>query len=139
MRNMFCKHLIFYLDSKLTPTPCPSSRNELGPTDSCSSRRRGRGSSRTAPGGSTRRKSTPFARSTDSMRTTPGRPKYRSGLKGSIGEGPNQTNYSDRSSVRILGIRILSNFRIFEQFSLNKVKQTKKIQKIRKFQILNIF
>ena len=25
-------------------------------------------------------------------------------LKGSIGEGPNQTNYSDRSSVRILGI-----------------------------------
>ena len=25
-------------------------------------------------------------------------------LKGSVGEGPNQTNYSDRSSVRILGI-----------------------------------
>ena len=25
-------------------------------------------------------------------------------LKGSIGEGPNQTNFSDRSSVRILGI-----------------------------------
>ena len=30
----------------------------------------------------------------------PLRPK----LKGSVGEGPNQTNYSDRSSVRILGI-----------------------------------
>ena len=29
----------------------------------------------------------------------------RPGLKGSIGEGPNQTNYSDRSSVRILGIQ----------------------------------
>ena len=26
-------------------------------------------------------------------------------LKGSVGEGPNQTNYSDRSSVRILGIQ----------------------------------
>ena len=26
-------------------------------------------------------------------------------LKGSVGEGPNQTNYSDRSSVRILGIK----------------------------------
>ena len=25
-------------------------------------------------------------------------------LKGSVGEGPNQTNHSDRSSVRILGI-----------------------------------
>ena len=27
---------------------------------------------------------------------------FRLELKGSIGEGPNQTNYSDRSSVRIL-------------------------------------
>ena len=26
-------------------------------------------------------------------------------LKGSVGEGPNQTNYSDRSSVGILGIQ----------------------------------
>ena len=26
-------------------------------------------------------------------------------LKGSVGEGPNQTNYSDRSSIRILGIQ----------------------------------
>ena len=32
-------------------------------------------------------------------------PRQRApGLNGSIGEGPNQTNYSDRSSVRILGI-----------------------------------
>ena len=30
-------------------------------------------------------------------------------LKGSVGEGPNQTNYSDRSSVRIL-----SKFRNFD-------------------------
>ena len=27
---------------------------------------------------------------------------YAAKLKGSVGEGPNQTNYSDRSSVRIL-------------------------------------
>ena len=26
-------------------------------------------------------------------------------MKGSVGEGPNQTNYSDQSSVRILGIQ----------------------------------
>ena len=32
-------------------------------------------------------------------------------LKGSIGEGPNHSNFSDRSSVRILGI--LSKFRNF--------------------------
>ena len=31
------------------------------------------------------------------------------GLKGSVGEGPNQTNYSDRSLVRILSK--LRNFR----------------------------
>ena len=30
---------------------------------------------------------------------------YEAKLKGSIGEGPNQTNYSDQSSVRILGIQ----------------------------------
>ena len=29
---------------------------------------------------------------------------FRPELKGSIGEGPNHSNYSDRSSVRILGI-----------------------------------
>ena len=34
--------------------------------------------------------------------------RWTSKLKGSIGEGPNQTNYSDQSSVRIL-----SNFRNF--------------------------
>ena len=36
-------------------------------------------------------------------------------LKGSVGEGPNQTNHSDRSSVRILGIqrKLLSKFRNF--------------------------
>ena len=34
-------------------------------------------------------------------------------LKGSIGEGPNHSNFSDRSSVRILGIEILSKFRNF--------------------------
>ena len=33
------------------------------------------------------------------------RPAFLPELKGSIGEGPNQTNYSDRSSVRILGIQ----------------------------------
>ena len=32
---------------------------------------------------------------------------YHAQLKGSIGEGPNQTNYSDQSSVRIL-----ANFQI---------------------------
>ena len=38
-------------------------------------------------------------------------------LKGSVGEGPNQTNYSDRSSVRIL-----AKFRNF-QFSLENFKR----------------
>ena len=36
-------------------------------------------------------------------------------LKGSVGEGPNQTNYSDRSSVRIL-----NSFKI-QEFSLEKL------------------
>ena len=31
--------------------------------------------------------------------------RSRTELKGSVGEGPNQTNYLDRSSVRILGIQ----------------------------------
>ena len=54
---------------------------------------------------------------------SPGR-GLQPGLKGSVGEGPNQTNYSDQSSIRILGIeikprktispsRILSKFRNF--------------------------
>ena len=30
---------------------------------------------------------------------------YQPSLKGSIGEGPNHSDYSDQSSVRILGIR----------------------------------
>ena len=31
--------------------------------------------------------------------------QFRPSLKGSIGEGPNHSNYSDQSSVRILGIQ----------------------------------
>ena len=55
-----------------------------------------------------------------------GRPRRRSargprspcgaGLKGSIGEGPNHSNYSDQSSVRILGIE-RKPFKI-QEFSL---------------------
>ena len=58
-------------------------------------------------------------------------------LKGSIGEGPNQANYSDRSSVRILGIqrkpvRILSKFGIFAR---NK-KKVKNFGEFQHFEVI---
>ena len=51
------------------------------------------------------------------------RAHFQPKLKGSVGEGPNQTNYSDRSSVRILS---KINSRIFSR-------------KLKKSQNLNIF
>ena len=60
--------------------------------------------SRPLSGTCTRFPSTPRCR--HSRRSSSERPprRPRPELKGSVGERPNQTNYSDRSSVRILGI-----------------------------------
>ena len=51
--------------------------------------------------------------------------ELRPELKGSVGEGPNQTNYSDRSSVRILG---QNSFKI-QDFSLENSKNWLKFGK----------
>ena len=47
-------------------------------------------------------------------------------LKGSIGEGPNHSNFSDRSSVRILGVR--------SEFFQNSGIFARKFKNLRKFQ-----
>ena len=47
-------------------------------------------------------------------------------LKGSVGEGPNQPNYSDRSSVRILS-------KMIQEFSVENSKNSENFRKFQHF------
>ena len=65
----------------------------------------------------------------DSVREAGGADLLEPELKGSIGEGPNHSNYSDRSSVRILGIEFFQN----SGFFVRKFKEVGKFQHFQKY------